>query len=125
MPKAKAGDLYIASVIHVRRGTKDHPEIAVIQPGQMVSETDLKDDEIEDLKRHKGILRPATFEEEQLMDSRESRQAAADAVRDSQREQERLTAEQQAEKDRLAAEQRADDEKERVRLEAEQAKERD
>jgi colicin import membrane protein len=124
MSKSKAGDLYIASVIHVRRGTKDHPEIATIQPGQMVSDTDLKDEEIEDLKRHPGVLRAATFEEEQAMDSREERQAAADAVRKSESERTRIAAEQQAERDRLAAEQRAADEKERVRLEAEQAKER-
>jgi hypothetical protein len=125
MSKTKAGDLYIASVIHVRRGTKDHPEIQIIQPGQMVSDTDLSKEEVDDLKRHRGVLRAPSFEEIQMMDSRENQRAAADAVRESEDERVRLAAEQETERQRLEAEQRADAEKERVRLQADQARERE
>jgi membrane protein involved in colicin uptake len=130
MAKGKAGDLYIATVIHVLRDGKNEKGEKVkvtetVQPGQMVSDTDLTDDEVKDLMRHKGVLRAPTFDEQQQMDSREERGAAADAVRTAEDERTRLAAEQQAEKDRLAAEQAAEAEKERQKLEADQAKERD
>lgn len=124
MSKSKAGDLFIASVIHVRRGTKDHPVTETIQPGQLTSDTDLTAEEIKDLRRHKGVLRAPTFEELQEMDTREERQKAAQAVRDAEQERADLADEQELERQRLLAEQRVADEKERVRLETEQAKER-
>lgn len=130
MAKSKAGDLYIASVIHVLRDGKNaegRPAkvTETIQPGQMVSDTDLTDAEVKDLMRHKGVLRPPTFEEEQQMESRDERQAAADAVRETEDERGRLANEQETERQRLDAEQKAEAEKERLRLSAEQAKERD
>jgi hypothetical protein len=130
MAKSKAGDLYIASVIHVLRDGKNAEGkpakvTETIQPGQMVSDTDLTDAEVKDLMRHRGVLRAPTVDEEQQMDSREERQAAADAVRESEDERVRLANEQEAERQRLDAEQRAGAEKERLRLKAEQAKERD
>jgi len=75
----KGGDLYIASTLHVARGVKKvaatsdapaHEETVVktIGPGQMVSDTDLTPDEIEEFKRH-GVLRVLTPAEQGAMDN--------------------------------------------------------
>jgi len=130
MPKGKAGDLYIASVIHVQRDGKNEKGEKVkvtetIQPGQMVSDTDLTDEEVKDLLRHKGVLRAATLEEQQLMDSRDERKAAAESVQETEQERERLANEQQIEKDRIDAEARAEADEKKRKLEEKQAKERD
>ena len=52
----KSGDLFLASDVHVMRGTKDKPEMEVVKGGQMLSDTDLTEKEIESIRGH-GILR--------------------------------------------------------------------
>lgn len=130
MSKTKAGDLYIASVIHVARDGKNEKgeKIKVtetIMPGQMVSDTDLTADEIKDLKRHKGVLRPPTAEEMEAMETADERKSQAEAVKTAEQERTDLAAQQDLERQELEASQKAEDEKQKAKLAAEQAKERD
>jgi hypothetical protein len=87
MSKAKkTGGLFIGSVLHIRRGNrkddegKTVPNIVTIAHGQMVSDTDLTDEEIESLSPH-GVLRAPTSEEMQAMDAAEEQKSAAEEVK--------------------------------------------
>ena len=124
MSKAKAGDLFLASNVHVMRGSKEKPETVVIPGGVMVSETDLTEKEIESLKPHK-VLRAPTFEEIQAAEARPDAEASAKAAAEAEAERVKLAQEQQFEKDQLAAEQAQKTADEKAKLEEQQAKDRD
>jgi hypothetical protein len=59
--KASKLKLLLDSTVHLRRDPKK-PDLTVIDGGVLVDDTDLDDDEIEELKRH-GAIRPASAEE--------------------------------------------------------------
>ena len=124
MAKSKAGDLFLGSVVHVIRGSKEKPETVTIPSGQFVSETDLKADEIEDLKR-RGVLRAGTVAEIEAAENREENQSAAEAIRAQEQEAKDLAATQKLEKDQLDAKQKADAAEEQRKLDEQQAKERE
>lgn len=124
MGKQKAGDLFLASAVHVNRGSKEKPEIAVVPGNRFVSETDLSAKEIESIKPF-GILRVATMEEMSSAENREANQSEAEAVQAAEAERVRIQQEQKLERDGLEAEQKAEAEKARQKLEEQQAKERD
>lgn len=75
MAKVKAGDLFLASHVDVVRGKNadGSPKVERIAANQMVTDTDLKPAEIEQLKRE-GVLRVPTQSEREAID------AAADAA---------------------------------------------
>lgn len=76
MPKTKTkdGDLFLASNVDVVRGKKKNdrgqevPNVEQIAAGQMVSDTDLKADEIKDLKA-RGVLRFPSKAERDAIDA--------------------------------------------------------
>lgn len=124
MGKSKAGDLFLASTVHVMRGTKEKPETVVIPGNRMVSETDLTEKEIESLIPHK-VLRAPTFEEIQAAEARPDAEAAQKAAADAEAERVKLLQEQQFEKDELKAKQDKEAAEEKAKLEADQAAERE
>lgn len=134
MAKArKAGDLYLASNVDVVRGTKDAKDgdgkmikvanTVTIAAGQMVSDTDLKPEEIKHLKRQ-GVLRYPTPAEQEAMDAAEERKEAMDAAEEQAEKATDLAAEQTLERQRLEAEQAKAAAEEQQKLAAKQEKER-
>jgi hypothetical protein len=129
MGKSKAGDLFLASTVHVMRDGKDAKgdpikETVVIPGNRMVSETDLTDKEIESLKPHK-VLRAPTFEEIQAAEARPDAEASAKAAAEAEADRIKLLEDQKFEADQLKAEQDKKAAEEKAKLEADQAAERE
>lgn len=129
MPKVKKGDLYIAQTLHVRRPMENEegkkvPTIVPIAHGQLVSETDLTDKEIESFMPH-GVLRAPTYEELQEMEARKDAKTGAEAQAEVEAERVRLEQEQEIERQRLETEHRTKTEKAKADLAEAQARERE
>jgi hypothetical protein len=129
----KEGDLYIASMLHVARGSKkvaataaaparEETVVKTIDAGQMVSDTDLTADEIKEFKA-RGVLRYATPEEQAAMDSKADREEAAQAEAEAGTDAELLRQRHAAERATLEATQKAEATKAAQDLADEQAKE--
>ena len=140
MSKAKkTGDLYLAHSVQVRRddpknpkpthtAVVSHPEpanLVTIPHGQMTSDTDLSDAEIEELKQYPGVLRAPTFEEMQAMDTKDEQKAAGEDAKAVATERQRLFNDQEIERQRLETEQRTEAEEKKAKLAETQAKERE
>lgn len=139
----KTGDLYIAHTLHVLRDKVDakgkpvpqathtavfaHPEpanIKTIEHGQLVSETDLTDEEVEKFLAL-GVLRAPSYEELQAMEARKDAKTGTEAQSEAEAERVRLDREQEIERQRLETETRAEAEKKKAKLAEDQAKERE
>lgn len=135
----KTGDLYLAHSVQVRRddpknpkpthtAVVSHPEpanLVLIPHGQMTSDTDLSDAEIEEFKQYPGVLRAPTFEEMQAMDAKDEQKAAGEDAKAVATERQRLFNDQEADRQRLETEQRVKAEAEKTKLADQQAKDRE
>jgi hypothetical protein len=93
--KASKLKLLLDSTVHLRRDPK-RPDITVIDGGVLVDDTDLDDDEIEELKRH-GVIRPASAEEIARLEAAEETAGNAELLREQEYELTELRANQAAE----------------------------
>jgi hypothetical protein len=83
--------MFLDSDVHVMRDK----ELTVIRGGVLVDDTDLEDDEIEELLRHK-VIRPATSSELASLDQASSDSAKADLIASQEQEMAALTASHEA-----------------------------
>lgn len=113
--------LWLDSEVHVIRDDKETPAAAanrrlrgvqapsphtVIPGGVLVDDTDLTDDEIEDLQR-RGVVRPATPKEVESAEVRERTERIAELQREQEREIQQLRADQEQEKAKINADGKA------------------
>lgn len=81
MPE-KARDLFLGADVTVRRGTREKPEFQTITGTKMVSDTDLTDKEVKEL-RAQGVIRVPNDADRAAIDAAErTREAAERAERD-------------------------------------------
>jgi uncharacterized protein (DUF1800 family) len=125
MGKFKSGDLFLIGDVTVRRGGTDkEPKVETVKGNRMVSETDLSDKEIEEIKKH-GVLRVPTMDEISASENREDNESAAEAAKKAEEERVALQQQQKLEADQLEAEQKQKAAEAKAKLEADQAKERE
>lgn len=103
--KASKLKMLLDSTVHLRRDPKK-PDITVIEGGVLVDDTDLDDDEIEDLKRH-GIIRPASAAEIARLETAADDADRVELIREHESQLTMLRAEQKAELDAAPADKRA------------------
>lgn len=88
MPTEK--NLYLGADVTVRRGSKDKPEFETISGNRMVSDTDLTDKEVKDL-RAQGVIRVPNDADRAAMEAAERAREAAERT---ERDEDGLSAEE-------------------------------